>query len=52
MNDKDIGPPTTPYKTQDCYQVSPESGVSFENGGGHLKVGEFACLDLFRTLCH
>ena len=49
MNNEDIGPPATTYKTQDCYQVNPESGVSFENGGGYMKVGEFACLDLFRT---
>ena len=43
----DIGPPTAPYKMQDCYQDSPEAGVSFEHGGGYLNVnvGESACLD-------
>ena len=40
VNKVDIGEPTAPYKTQECYRDSPESGVSFENGGGHLKVGE------------
>ncbi|KAJ7333748.1 Laminin Domain II [Desmophyllum pertusum] len=38
VDDKDIGPPTNSFKTQDCYQNSPAAGVSFEKGGGFLQV--------------
>lgn len=40
VNNKHIGKPTAIHKTMDCYQESPESGVSFEHGGGYLKVHE------------
>lgn len=40
VNNVDIGPPTAEVKTQDCYRDSPSAGVSFEDGGGFLKVGK------------
>lgn len=40
VNNVDIGPPTADFKTQECYRDSPSSGVSFEDGGGFLKVGK------------
>ena len=41
VDDEKIDTPVTNlYKLQNCYRDSPESGVSFKNGGGYLKVGE------------
>ena len=41
VDDKKIDTPLTDlFKAQNCYRDSPESGVSFKNGGGFLKVGE------------
>ena len=41
VDDEKIDTPVTNlYKAQNCYRDSPESGVSFKNGGGYLKVGE------------
>ena len=34
VNHVDIGKPAALFKMQDCYRNSPESGVSFGNGGG------------------
>ncbi|KAM7425322.1 Laminin Domain II [Porites harrisoni] len=40
VDDEKIDTPvTTLYKAQKCCRDSPESGVSFKNGGGFLKVG-------------
>lgn len=41
VDDKKIDTPVTNlYKAQNCYRDSPESGVSFKNGGGYLKVAD------------
>lgn len=41
VNGADIGNPTSLTKgVQDCYLNSPTSGVSFDKGGGYLKVAD------------
>ncbi|CAH3184146.1 unnamed protein product, partial [Porites evermanni] len=40
VNKKNIDTPPSKFNTQSCYRDSPESGVSFKNGGGYLKVAD------------
>ena len=44
-----IGPPSTPFKIQNCYANAVERGVSFEQGGGYLLVGQSAYYFLKRS---
>ena len=47
VNKRHIGLPTTSHKDKDCYLDSPESGVSFEDGGGYLKVVGMSSFSLY-----
>ncbi|XP_073239913.1 laminin subunit alpha-4-like [Porites lutea] len=40
VNEKNIDTPPSKINTQSCSRDSPESGVSFKNGGGYLKVAD------------